>query len=229
MMRLVYFMQIGYGRIEPQTTNGRLFTVIYGFIGVPFTVIIFSNFGRYLQKLEQWLRRRYCIAPRRRLLRRLSNFSGVVAGGNFLVGGDTITSINNDYGPPPEIITAKVDGGTNIRETYITRRPFEAAQSGSRRRSTFAADGSPVIMIDDGNDDRAEHVVIDGVELVGALEDSDQCSPWTLIAIVLLYLVGRFLLPNLEGGAYRMHFLLRLYGFLVVSLPSFTSREEISR
>jgi hypothetical protein len=24
---------LGYGKIEPQTTNGRLFTVIYGFIG----------------------------------------------------------------------------------------------------------------------------------------------------------------------------------------------------
>ena len=49
---------LGYGKIEPQTTEGRLFTVLYGFIGVPFTVIIFTNFGRYLQKLEKLIRTR---------------------------------------------------------------------------------------------------------------------------------------------------------------------------
>nr|CAD2165682.1 unnamed protein product [Meloidogyne enterolobii] len=39
---------LGYGKIEPRTTQGRLFTVFYGFLGVPFTVIIFTNFGRSL-------------------------------------------------------------------------------------------------------------------------------------------------------------------------------------
>uniref|UniRef100_A0A915LCC3 Potassium channel domain-containing protein n=1 Tax=Meloidogyne javanica TaxID=6303 RepID=A0A915LCC3_MELJA len=39
---------LGYGKIEPRTTQGRLFTVFYGFLGVPFTVIIFTNFGRVI-------------------------------------------------------------------------------------------------------------------------------------------------------------------------------------
>ncbi|KAL7073998.1 hypothetical protein ACQ4LE_006248 [Meloidogyne hapla] len=50
---------LGYGKIEPRTTQGRLFTVFYGFLGVPFTVIIFTNFGRYLQKLEKYLRKQF--------------------------------------------------------------------------------------------------------------------------------------------------------------------------
>ncbi|KAF7638781.1 hypothetical protein Mgra_00001862 [Meloidogyne graminicola] len=50
---------LGYGKIEPRTTEGRLFTVFYGFIGVPFTVIIFTNFGRYLQNFEKYLRKQF--------------------------------------------------------------------------------------------------------------------------------------------------------------------------
>uniref|UniRef100_A0A915N1J5 Potassium channel domain-containing protein n=1 Tax=Meloidogyne javanica TaxID=6303 RepID=A0A915N1J5_MELJA len=30
---------LGYGKIEPRTTQGRLFTVFYGFLGVPFTFL----------------------------------------------------------------------------------------------------------------------------------------------------------------------------------------------
>ena len=37
----------------------QLFTVFYGFLGVPFTVIIFTNFGRYLQKLERYSRKQF--------------------------------------------------------------------------------------------------------------------------------------------------------------------------
>ncbi|KAI1721863.1 ion channel domain-containing protein [Ditylenchus destructor] len=69
---------LGYGKIEPQTTNGRLFTVVYGFIGVPFTVIIFTNFGRYLQNLERIVRRRFCSGASRlhSRARRRSSSSG---------------------------------------------------------------------------------------------------------------------------------------------------------
>ncbi|KAE9420282.1 hypothetical protein Angca_004971, partial [Angiostrongylus cantonensis] len=40
---------LGYGKVEPKTINGRLFTVIYGFIGIPMTVILLTNIGRYLE------------------------------------------------------------------------------------------------------------------------------------------------------------------------------------
>uniref|UniRef100_A0A1I7Y348 Ion_trans_2 domain-containing protein n=1 Tax=Steinernema glaseri TaxID=37863 RepID=A0A1I7Y348_9BILA len=49
---------LGYGKIEPESINGRIFTVLYGFLGIPITVIIFTNFGRYLQRLEIMLRRK---------------------------------------------------------------------------------------------------------------------------------------------------------------------------
>ncbi|WKX92632.1 hypothetical protein Q1695_010565 [Nippostrongylus brasiliensis] len=44
---------LGYGKVEPRTPNGRLFTVIYGFIGIPVTVILLTNLGRYLERLTQ--------------------------------------------------------------------------------------------------------------------------------------------------------------------------------
>ncbi|KAK5972961.1 Ion channel, partial [Trichostrongylus colubriformis] len=53
---------LGYGKVEPRTPNGRIFTVIYGFIGIPVTVILLTNLGRYLEKLTQKARR-LCSRP----------------------------------------------------------------------------------------------------------------------------------------------------------------------
>uniref|UniRef100_A0AC34Q1P1 Potassium channel domain-containing protein n=2 Tax=Panagrolaimus sp. JU765 TaxID=591449 RepID=A0AC34Q1P1_9BILA len=50
---------LGYGLIEPMTINGRMFTVIFGFIGIPITVIMLTNFGRYLQNLEVYMSHRF--------------------------------------------------------------------------------------------------------------------------------------------------------------------------
>ncbi|KHJ91533.1 hypothetical protein OESDEN_08602, partial [Oesophagostomum dentatum] len=47
----------GYGKVEPRTPNGRLFTVIYGFLGIPVTVILLTNLGRYLEGLTQRVKR----------------------------------------------------------------------------------------------------------------------------------------------------------------------------
>ena len=58
---------LGYGLIEPMTINGRIFTVIYGFIGIPITVIMLTNFGRYLQNLEMSITHRLCTSAKRRL------------------------------------------------------------------------------------------------------------------------------------------------------------------
>uniref|UniRef100_A0A915DHX4 Potassium channel domain-containing protein n=1 Tax=Ditylenchus dipsaci TaxID=166011 RepID=A0A915DHX4_9BILA len=73
---------LGYGKIEPQTTNGRLFTVIYGFVGVPFTVIIFTNFGRYIQNLERYIRRKYCSGGLAASLGRRRRRSSAMSSGN---------------------------------------------------------------------------------------------------------------------------------------------------
>nr|CDJ91891.1 Ion transport 2 domain containing protein [Haemonchus contortus] len=53
---------LGYGKVEPRTPNGRIFTVIYGFIGIPVTVILLTNLGRYLERLTQKARR-MCSRP----------------------------------------------------------------------------------------------------------------------------------------------------------------------
>ncbi|PAV68202.1 hypothetical protein WR25_19348 [Diploscapter pachys] len=42
---------LGYGKVEPRTLNARVFTVIYGFIGIPLTVILLTNLGRYIEVL----------------------------------------------------------------------------------------------------------------------------------------------------------------------------------
>ncbi|KAI1727198.1 ion channel domain-containing protein [Ditylenchus destructor] len=51
---------LGYGKIEPMTIKARMFTVVWGFIGVPFTVIILTNLGLYMRSGERYLRRRWC-------------------------------------------------------------------------------------------------------------------------------------------------------------------------
>ncbi|CAD5227845.1 unnamed protein product [Bursaphelenchus xylophilus] len=47
---------LGYGKIETKTSEGKVFTVIWGIMGVPITVIILSNFGLYLRHLEHTVR-----------------------------------------------------------------------------------------------------------------------------------------------------------------------------
>ncbi|GMR53495.1 hypothetical protein PMAYCL1PPCAC_23690, partial [Pristionchus mayeri] len=42
---------LGYGKIEPRTKNGRIFAVLYGFFGIPLTVILLTNLGRYLERM----------------------------------------------------------------------------------------------------------------------------------------------------------------------------------
>ncbi|KAL3118580.1 hypothetical protein niasHT_005795 [Heterodera trifolii] len=49
-----------YGKIEPETIQARLFTVVWGFFGVPFTVIILTNLGLYMRRFERHIRRHYC-------------------------------------------------------------------------------------------------------------------------------------------------------------------------
>lgn len=64
----------GYGKIEPQTINGRISTVIYGFFGIPLTVILLTNFGRYLEAMATRFRR--LISCRRRREDEDENVSG---------------------------------------------------------------------------------------------------------------------------------------------------------
>ncbi|CAO4361135.1 unnamed protein product [Caenorhabditis nigoni] len=56
---------LGYGKIEPQTINGRISTVIYGFFGIPLTVILLTNFGRYLEAMATRFRRLLTCRKRR--------------------------------------------------------------------------------------------------------------------------------------------------------------------
>uniref|UniRef100_A0A1I7YYR3 Ion_trans_2 domain-containing protein n=1 Tax=Steinernema glaseri TaxID=37863 RepID=A0A1I7YYR3_9BILA len=41
---------LGYNRIAPITTKGRLFCMLYGVIGIPMTMIIIANVGQYLRE-----------------------------------------------------------------------------------------------------------------------------------------------------------------------------------
>jgi hypothetical protein len=42
---------IGYGNVAPQTTRGRLFVIFYGLIGVPCTMLVIANLGKFLAQL----------------------------------------------------------------------------------------------------------------------------------------------------------------------------------
>uniref|UniRef100_A0A914V684 Potassium channel domain-containing protein n=1 Tax=Plectus sambesii TaxID=2011161 RepID=A0A914V684_9BILA len=47
---------LGYGRIEPRTTTGRLFCVLFGLVGIPIVMITLANFGKYLHEMVPKLR-----------------------------------------------------------------------------------------------------------------------------------------------------------------------------
>ncbi|VDM25190.1 unnamed protein product [Toxocara canis] len=48
---------IGYGNVAPKTTEGRLFVIIYGLIGIPFTMLAIANLGKFLaEMLKNWRR-----------------------------------------------------------------------------------------------------------------------------------------------------------------------------
>uniref|UniRef100_A0A0N5CDR3 Potassium channel subfamily K member 18 n=1 Tax=Strongyloides papillosus TaxID=174720 RepID=A0A0N5CDR3_STREA len=42
---------IGYGHVAPMTTSGRIFTIIYGLVGVPFTLLTIANVGLFLTNI----------------------------------------------------------------------------------------------------------------------------------------------------------------------------------
>uniref|UniRef100_A0A915B8H1 Potassium channel domain-containing protein n=1 Tax=Parascaris univalens TaxID=6257 RepID=A0A915B8H1_PARUN len=48
---------IGYGNVAPQTTEGRLFVILYGLVGIPFTMLAIANLGKFLaEMLKSWTR-----------------------------------------------------------------------------------------------------------------------------------------------------------------------------
>ncbi|GMT32890.1 hypothetical protein PFISCL1PPCAC_24188, partial [Pristionchus fissidentatus] len=49
---------LGYNRIAPITYAGRLFCIVYGICGIPFTMIIIANVGQYLNQFAGDSRRR---------------------------------------------------------------------------------------------------------------------------------------------------------------------------
>ncbi|CAD6198138.1 unnamed protein product [Caenorhabditis auriculariae] len=59
---------IGYGNVAPRTFYGRLFVILYGLVGVPFTMLAIANLGKFLATLlKSWAR------PFVRCFRKLKN------------------------------------------------------------------------------------------------------------------------------------------------------------
>lgn len=60
---------VGYGHIFPQTTNGKLFCIIYSLFGIPLLLIFMSNIGDWMATSFRWLYSRvlcrWCRARRR--------------------------------------------------------------------------------------------------------------------------------------------------------------------
>ncbi|KAK0401787.1 hypothetical protein QR680_015970 [Steinernema hermaphroditum] len=58
---------LGYNRIAPITTKGRLFCMLYGVIGIPMTMIIIANVGQYLREFAgNWRKKIEIYRSRRR-------------------------------------------------------------------------------------------------------------------------------------------------------------------
>uniref|UniRef100_A0A914C9S1 Potassium channel domain-containing protein n=1 Tax=Acrobeloides nanus TaxID=290746 RepID=A0A914C9S1_9BILA len=46
---------IGYGNVAPETSLGRLFVIFYGLIGVPLTMIVMANLGKFIAEILEKL------------------------------------------------------------------------------------------------------------------------------------------------------------------------------
>ncbi|KAI1727832.1 ion channel domain-containing protein [Ditylenchus destructor] len=57
---------IGYGNVAPQTVRGQAFVILYGLIGIPFTMLAIANIGQFLARFL-----RYIIMLRKSLYRRI--------------------------------------------------------------------------------------------------------------------------------------------------------------
>ncbi|KAI6186175.1 TWiK family of potassium channels protein 9 [Aphelenchoides besseyi] len=49
---------IGYGNVAPQTTKGQAFVIAYGLIGVPFSLLVIANLGKFLAEVLKTVNRR---------------------------------------------------------------------------------------------------------------------------------------------------------------------------
>ena len=48
---------IGYGNVAPRTLEGQIFVIIYGLFGVPFSMVVIANLGKFLAELlKTWMR-----------------------------------------------------------------------------------------------------------------------------------------------------------------------------
>lgn len=46
---------LGYGNVTPQTFAGRLFCILYGLIGIPFTLLAIADVGKFVSEIvERW-------------------------------------------------------------------------------------------------------------------------------------------------------------------------------
>ncbi|KAK0402558.1 hypothetical protein QR680_016401 [Steinernema hermaphroditum] len=57
---------LGYNRIAPITTKGRLFCMLYGIVGIPLTMIIIANVGQYLREFAGNCRKKFATYKARR-------------------------------------------------------------------------------------------------------------------------------------------------------------------
>uniref|UniRef100_A0A914HHD0 Potassium channel domain-containing protein n=1 Tax=Globodera rostochiensis TaxID=31243 RepID=A0A914HHD0_GLORO len=167
---------LGYGKIEPQTTEGRLFTVFYGFLGVPFTVIIFTNFGRYLQRLERCVRKRLW-----RQWRRFAHWRHNASNSKlFRPGGQR----KGSWMLPPITVLDEEGHGDVV---VVRHQNGDEVGSGTERAQTVE---EAQMFVEDADDDEAEED-----------EEEDQISPLTLVFIVFLYLLlGAMLIDWLDDS-----------------------------
>lgn len=41
----------GYGNVAPKTTMGRAFVILYGLVGIPFTLLAIADLGKFLSEI----------------------------------------------------------------------------------------------------------------------------------------------------------------------------------
>uniref|UniRef100_A0AC35TZE3 Potassium channel subfamily K member 18 n=1 Tax=Rhabditophanes sp. KR3021 TaxID=114890 RepID=A0AC35TZE3_9BILA len=194
---------IGYGNTAPQTTNGRLFVIFYGLIGVPFTMLVIANLGKFLAEiLKQWTKPFYLLFKKcakaigkRRKARALSKKQQLVE-----IEGSESGSVDDS------IFEGDVNGNLAGDDDKVTNGSSISLdlEFGKKKKTTFADEHSmtePIEEEEEENEDEA-------YEKYGAVS--------LFIAFVLYIIFGSLLIASYEP---EMDFFKAIY-FNFVSLST---------
>ncbi|XP_019640786.1 PREDICTED: potassium channel subfamily K member 2-like [Branchiostoma belcheri] len=104
---ITFITTIGYGFITPHTVGGKLFCIVYAFLGIPVTLIMLTAIGRKLGDTNRWVEKK--------VQKKLPNYPGRIRAVTLLIV--VVTSVGIFFFVPAIIFTI-VEGWNFLDSLY---------------------------------------------------------------------------------------------------------------